>query len=266
VAGVELAYRVVDVFSDRPLAGNALCVVLDACPAEVMARLARETNLSETTFPTITAPDAYRVRIFTPGSELPFAGHPTLGTAWALGAGTWTQTSPGATVTVVADAGRAQMEQPVPAITPIDGAEAARAAGLTGVAGCWEAEAGGLRHLVLAAEGGLGALTPNLGAVKACCDAAGATTFALVHRVNDRHLNARVFAPTAGVGEDPGTGSAAGPIATIARQLWGVDETLTIRQGVEMGRPSTIEVELRSGAGPLVGGRVSACAEGRFTL
>jgi len=263
---MELAYRIVDVFSDRPLAGNALCVVLDPCAEAVMAPLAREVNLSETTFPTVTGPGAYAVRIFTPGSELPFAGHPTLGTAWTLGPGRWAQSSPGAMVRVEADADGARMEQPVPTITPAEPGAATAAAGLSGAAGCWIAEAGGLRHLVLASLGPLSALTPDMAAVRACSAATGTTTFAVVHRADDRHLDVRVFAPLAGVGEDPGTGSAAGPIAVIARDLWGVDTSLTIRQGVEMGRPSTIEVDLRPDAGPLVGGRVCECAQGRFTL
>jgi len=111
---LELRYRVVDVFSDRPLAGNALCVVLDPCPPDVRAGIAREVKLSETTFPTVTGAGAYDVRILTPTSELPFAGHPTIGTAWVLGPGTWAQTSPRATVRVEADAGGARMTQPAP--------------------------------------------------------------------------------------------------------------------------------------------------------
>ena len=67
-----MRYRIVDVFSERPLAGNPLCVVLDSCPDELMPAIARETNLSETTFPSVTANAAYDIRIFTPGSELPF--------------------------------------------------------------------------------------------------------------------------------------------------------------------------------------------------
>jgi hypothetical protein len=74
-------YRIVDVFTDRPLAGNALCVVLDPCPEERMQTVAREMNLSETTFVTERGEGTYSMRIFTPGVELPFAGHPTLGTA-----------------------------------------------------------------------------------------------------------------------------------------------------------------------------------------
>src|SRR2546429_9887961 len=94
---MDLRYRIVDVFSERPLAGNALCVVLDPCPEPVMQAIARETNLSESTFPVVVADAAYELRIFTPVQELPFAGHPSLGTAWALGPNRWAPTTAGAT-------------------------------------------------------------------------------------------------------------------------------------------------------------------------
>ncbi len=76
-----MRYRIVDVFTERPLEGNPLCVVLDPCPPELMQRIAREANLSETTFPVQTGENAYEMRIFTPTVELPFAGHTSLGTA-----------------------------------------------------------------------------------------------------------------------------------------------------------------------------------------
>jgi len=82
------AIHVVDVFTDKPLAGNQLAVVLDAegIPGDVMQRIAKEMNISETTF--VLKPEdpanAARIRIFTPGAELPFAGHPTIGTSWVL--------------------------------------------------------------------------------------------------------------------------------------------------------------------------------------
>src|ERR1700736_1138932 len=88
--GFEMAYRVrtVDVFTQQQLAGNQLAVVLDAddLPAEVMQAIAREMNLAETTFVMAPKQDgaAARIRIFTPSTELPFAGHPTVGTAWVL--------------------------------------------------------------------------------------------------------------------------------------------------------------------------------------
>src|SRR5688572_5407238 len=109
-----MRYCIVDVFSDRPLAGNALCVVLDPCPVDVQPLVAREVNLSETTFPTVTGEGAYDVRIFTPSGEIPFAGHPSIGTAWALGPGRWTQRTRQVTVTVEADAEGARMTQPDP--------------------------------------------------------------------------------------------------------------------------------------------------------
>jgi trans-2,3-dihydro-3-hydroxyanthranilate isomerase len=261
----DLRYRIVDVFSDRPLAGNALCVVLDPCPESLMQAIAREANLSETTFPTVTGPGAYRVRIFTPTVELPFAGHPTVGTAWVLGPGAWTQASAGATVAVEADARGARVTQPEPAITAIDPATAVAAAGLPGAEGAWVAEAGGVRHVVVATDAPIDAIRPDLALVASVTDAARGTTFAVVRRRTDTELHVRVFVPSAGVAEDPGTGSAAGPIGVIARSLWSTGTALTIRQGAEVGRPCTIEVDV-SGPAPVVGGRVAPCAEGVLTL
>src|SRR4051812_50112510 len=97
-----------------------------------MQAVARETNLSETTFPTSTGDRAYRNRIFTPGSELPFAGHPTLGSAWCLGPGTWEQTTAGAVVTVEVDARGAVMSQPDPVLEPADAEGVAAAIGGAG--------------------------------------------------------------------------------------------------------------------------------------
>jgi trans-2,3-dihydro-3-hydroxyanthranilate isomerase len=84
-----------------------------------------------------------------------------------------------------------------------------------------------------------------------------------VRPLDDRSLQVRAFMP--GIGEDPGTGSAAGPVALLARRLWGTAADVVIRQGAEIGRPSTIEVHAEEGA-IRVGGRVVASAEGRFTL
>src|SRR5438132_12034441 len=85
---MRMTIRIVDVFTEKPLAGNQLAVVLDGRDLrnEEMQRIAREMNFSETTFvlPAENAAHAAKVRIFTPTSELPFAGHPTIGTAWVL--------------------------------------------------------------------------------------------------------------------------------------------------------------------------------------
>jgi trans-2,3-dihydro-3-hydroxyanthranilate isomerase len=94
---VDVPFRLVDVFTETPFQGNRLCVVPDT-PSELsteqMHMLALETNFSETTFVTETRPDGYRMRIFTPDDELLFAGHPTLGTAFALASEGRTSTSP----------------------------------------------------------------------------------------------------------------------------------------------------------------------------
>jgi len=255
---IDLRYRIVDVFSERPLAGNPLCVVLDPCPEPVMAALAREVNLSETTFPVVTAEDAYDVRIFTPAVELPFAGHPSLGTAWTLGAGRWSQTSPGATVTIDADADGAVMGQPDPTFDEVDPVPAMRLVGLETAVGAWFAAAGGMKHLVLLTESPLGGLVPEVSRLPAD------RTTAVASRVDDHTLQVRVFVG-GGIGEDPGTGSAAGPIGLLARKLFGTDADVTIRQGFEMGRPCVIEVHAVEGE-IKVGGRVSECAEGVFRL
>lgn len=260
---LELRYRIVDVFTDRPLSGNALCVVLDPCPPDQMQALAREVNLSETTFVTVQAPDRYDVRIFTPFDELPFAGHPTLGTAWVLGPGHWTQTSAGATVTVEADAGGARMSQPDPELERLDPVPVAAALGLGGSSGAFRSTAGGTTHLLVLTDAPLEALVPDMAAASALAARHGATGLGVARRIGDTALHVRLWVP--GRFEDPGTGSAAGPLAVLARQEWGIDGEVTIRQGDEVGRPCRIRASGRAGA-VQVGGAVVGCAAGRFTL
>jgi trans-2,3-dihydro-3-hydroxyanthranilate isomerase len=262
---IELRFRTVDVFSARPLGGNALGVVLDSCPEPVMQAIAREFNLSETTFPVVIGKDEYDVRIFTPNAELPFAGHPSLGTAWALGPGRWTQHSPGATVTVEVTADGAVMSQPDPAVEDIDAAPLATALGLGGTDGAWRVKAGGMTHLVVATTDPLERLVPDQAAVAAAARRQGGQGAAVMRRLDDASLHVRVFLPGVGVPEDPGTGSAAGPIGLLAREHMGTASDVTIRQGDEMGRPCRIEVHAELG-NIRVGGRVAACAEGRLTL
>jgi trans-2,3-dihydro-3-hydroxyanthranilate isomerase len=258
-------YRIVDVFSDRPLAGNALCVVLDECPDELKLALAREVNLSETTFPTVTGPSAYRNRIFTPAAELPFAGHPSLGTAWVLGPNRWEQTTSGAVVTIEADGRGAVMTQPDPAIDEVDPAGIPNALGLGGVEGAYLARAAGNRLLVAPTSLDLAEIVPDQAALARLCRDRELVAVCVVRRRDDHHLHVRVFAPLSGIPEDPGTGAAAGPIGVLARRVLGTAVDVTIRQGDLIGRPSTIEVHAEDGA-VRVGGAVTACAEGRFLL
>lgn len=264
---IELPYRIVDVFTDRPLAGNGLCVVLDVAPDAVMQAIAREVNLSETTFVTRTGDASYDVRIFTPGAELPFAGHPSLGTAWALGPGRWTQTSPGATVTIEADETSATMTQPDPSFTEVYPEEALAGLGLPAAAArqAFVAEIGGTRHLLVPTAHPIERLNVDLGRLTAAATSVRAAALGVFRVLDAATLHVRVFAPGSGVLEDPGTGSAAGPIGVLARRLFDVGADLVIHQGAEMGRPCRIEVHVEEGA-MRVGGSVAGCAEGTFTL
>jgi trans-2,3-dihydro-3-hydroxyanthranilate isomerase len=258
-------YRIVDVFSDRPLAGNALCVVLDGCAEDRMQAIAREVNLSETTFPTVLGPASYRNRIFTPAAELPFAGHPSLGTAWALGPNTWEQTTAGAMVTIETDEHGAVMTQPDPTFEEVGVEPLVPAVGLPGLDAAYVATAAGNRLLLAVAGHDLAAAAPDHTALAALARERDVAAVGVVRRVDDRNLHVRVFAPLAGIPEDPGTGAAAGPIGVLARRVLGTEVDVTIRQGDLIGRPSTIEVHAEGGA-LRVGGAVTACAEGRFLL
>lgn len=258
-----MRYRIVDVFTDRPLAGNALCVVLDPCPEERMQAMAREVNLSETTFVTEVADGSYRMRIFTPTGELPFAGHPSLGTAWVLGPGRRLQTTSGASVGITVDSDGAVMTQPDPHFAPVDLEQAVAALGLRRAEGAWHGTAGGTGHIYVATEEPIDRLAPDPRDVAALTS--NATGLAVFRRLDDENLHVRVFVPGAGIPEDPGTGSAAGPVGMLAKMHFGTGLDVTIRQGDEIGRPCRIQVHAEPGA-ITVGGRVAACAEGRFTL
>ncbi len=261
----EMRYRLVDVFTDKPLKGNGLCVVLDQCPPQLMPLIAREANLSETTFPTVTGPDSYSMRIFTPASELPFAGHPSLGTAWVLGPGRWTQTTSGTTVTVEATAQWAEMSQPDPTFTQVSPEGMAEALGLAGAEGAWLSGVGGTNHVLIPTDAPLENLQPNLGAVAELAVRAGGISLCPFRRIDDANLHVRVFAPSGGVAEDPGTGSAAGPIGLLARRLWNTAAQVTLRQGDEIGRPCRIHVSAEPGH-VKVSGHVTASAEGRWLV
>jgi len=260
-----MRYRVVDVFTDRPLAGNALCVVLDPCPEARMQAVAREANLSETTFVTERGEGAYTVRIFTPTVELPFAGHPTLGTAWVMGPGRWIQTTSGGRVAVSVDEEGAEMVQPDPVVRGLDDPEVRTALRVDRLLGSWRAEAAGTAHLIAAVDEPIDSLRPHPEVAGELLDRYATTTLAVVRRLEGATLHVRVLFRGVGIAEDPGTGSVAGPIGMLARRLWGLGPDLHIRQGDEVGRPSRIRVHAEPGD-LRVGGRVVLAAEGRFTV
>jgi trans-2,3-dihydro-3-hydroxyanthranilate isomerase len=242
---VSLDFTIADVFTDTPLAGNQLAVFVDATGIDDarMQLLAREIGFSETVF--VFPGD--RVRIFTPDSELPFAGHPVLGTAFVLASHRAVQevtllTGAGPVPVVFDDGGRGTMRQPLPSVSPWPGdADALFAAlGVSGSRLPVEVYVNGPTHVyvLLSSTDEVAALRPDTSRLAAVisrstvsCMAGERTTW-----------KSRVFAPDLGVTEDAATGSAAGPLAVhLCRHRlvpWGTE--ITISQGVEILRPSTL--------------------------
>lgn len=246
-------YVIVDAFTRQPLRGNPVAVFFDCdnLTADLMQRIANEMHLSETAF--VLRPqlggDA-RVRIFTPVNELPFAGHPMLGTAVALaeklGHGKLQlETAMGVIpFRVTNDDGttEVQMEQPLPVWELYDrGPELLAALGVENSIAPVEAYRNGPRHVFVGMPdiATLSALHPDHRALAdfpdmaANCFAGGAGS----------RWRIRMFSPAYGVVEDAATGSAAGPLAVhLARHgLAAWTQTIEIEQGVEIGRPSLMK-------------------------
>jgi trans-2,3-dihydro-3-hydroxyanthranilate isomerase len=287
VPTVPVPFRIVDVFTPRPLAGNQLCVVPDPAglDAATMQAIAKEFGFSETTFVTGSGGDRYAMRIFTPGKELPFAGHPTLGTAFVM-VSEGRVTSPAiqsvtaGEIPVEVDAGSnwAWMRQ----LPPVFGAEfadrelVARAIGLT-VDDLHpdlpvRTVSTGLPPAIVPVRDleALRRATSDPGAVAdavAASDAEELYLFALT----DEGVTARMFEAGFGTGEDPATGSAAGPLGAYLAEygLAGMPGTVTIRQGEQVGRPSELHVEVARGERGWqvrVGGGVRVVGRGELDL
>jgi trans-2,3-dihydro-3-hydroxyanthranilate isomerase len=287
-SGTRLAYDIVDVFTDRPFAGNQLAVVHgadDLSTAQCQA-LAQEFGFSESTFPgsQVSEGREYATRIFTPEQEIPFAGHPTLGTAWALrarglvtadeavqvcGAGRVGVRFEGAS-----DDARVELTAtPRDLAGPLDrdltrdllrtvGLSLSDLSGQAWIAGC------GLSfvHLPVTEEavvravpsgrpfGDLAGRLAAVGPVEDLLDALN--VYAVAGDAPRLSVHSRVFVPGVGVPEDPATGSAAAGLgmALVASGLLPEGGRYDIVQGVEMGRPSALH-----GRVDAVDGRATAC-------
>jgi trans-2,3-dihydro-3-hydroxyanthranilate isomerase len=290
---MSLDFTIVDVFSDRAFGGNQLAVFPSAegISDATMQRLAREFNFAETTFvlPPLDPAHTCRVRIFTPRAELPFAGHPTVGTAAVLAsldggrAGTerrFVLEEGIGPVTVVTDGRTARLHLRSPdwetAAEPPPAAAVARALTLpdTAVTRSWYAGLGirfcfaqladaslvdrATRDKSAWAAGVAGGWSPHLYLFAGECR-------------DGARLYARMFAPALGVDEDPATGAAAAAlVASLAADSPPTDGGYSIRidQGVGMGRPSLIEATARKEHGRLaevsVGGHATIVGRGRM--
>lgn len=290
-------YVVLDVFSTRALEGNPLAVVLDAegLDTTAMQRIAREFNLSETVFvsPAEKPNHTAAVRIFMPDAELPFAGHPTVGTAVLLAEERFgtvdraidamvvleekvgavraaVRLAPGAVTYAEFDAPR--LPRPVEREMPSKGA-IADALGLDAT------EIGFENHVACAFEAGVPFIFVPIAGIDAmrrirftraawiaACGKAGALPVYVYCRetlFHDSTFHARLFDVGTGIGEDPATGSAAAAFAGAVRRFDAPTDGLhheRIEQGFEMGRPSLIDLTLEFGTGALQGVRIGGSA------
>jgi len=276
-------YAVLDVFAEQPLEGNQLAVFTDGrdLDAETMQALARETKFSETVFVLPTEADAdVRIRIFTPAAEIPFAGHPTLGTAFVLGGPLQKmvirlETGAGVVPVELEREGArivfGRMQQPIPSVEPYQGAdELLDALGVAESKLPVEVYDNGLRHVYvcLGSEDEVAALTPDFARLARNGSAQTHSCFA----GEGRRWKTRMFAPGGGVPEDPATGSAAGPLAVhLARHgRTSFGDELEITQGDEIGRPSKLYATAWGEGDRIdrveVGGSAVIVARGEFRL
>lgn len=271
-------YVFADVFTDVPFAGNQLAVFTDArgIPEEQLQPIAREINFSETVYVYPAEGDGHaRIRIFTPALELPFAGHPVLGTAFVLAGPLQLEElhlETGAGVVPIRLERDGQrivfgwMRQPV-----VTAEEYERAGELLALLGVERSglpvelyrQGPGHVYVELDSPDAVAALRPDLVALEEL-SAYGTACFA---RDGDM-WKARVFVPAHGVGEDPATGSAAGPLALHLARHGRIEfgDEIEIRQGAEVGRPSTLHAVARSLEEVEVGGSAVVVARGEFRL
>jgi trans-2,3-dihydro-3-hydroxyanthranilate isomerase len=300
----KLRYRIVDVFTNRLFGGNPLAVFIDGRGVSdpEMQALAREMNLSETTF--VLPPDDpandFRVRIFTPGRELPMAGHPTVGTAFVLAREKMLRTD-GDTLTIRLEEkvglipvrlemkGGAPdmiwMTQPRPIFGPVVSNAVAVAemlgiepAGIRGdlpieVVSCGTPflfvpvrDLATMRRLSFKKELGSDVLN-SLGVY-------GIFVFAMEAEHAGSTVHSRMFAPELGIPEDPATGGASGPLGCYLVRHGVVSAqprvSIVSEQGIEMGRPSFIHIEITQEAGEItevkVGGQTVFVGSGEIEL
>ena len=282
-------YLQLDVFADRPGAGNPLGVVFDASDmdADAMQAYAAWANLSETIFflPPASAEADYRVRIFTPRQELPFAGHPSVGAAWAALDSGLAQAREGRLVQECA-AGLLPIRIEQRDATRLIHVRAPQAREVE--TGNLHAEAlaralQGLRRgelapalwnngpnwwlVELADAAAVRAMQPDLPATAALTTASNAVGLAVFGRADgsDHDLAVRAYCPADGIPEDPVTGSANASIAALlhhAGALPGAEGRYIASQGREMGRDGRVQVQVDSENEVWIGGQVQAVIRG----
>jgi len=276
----HLPFKQVDVFTAKPFLGNPVAVVIGAegLSTQEMQRIAGWTNLSETTFLLApTAPGAsYRLRIFTPRRELPFAGHPTVGSAhaalesgFAKAVGGKLKQECGAGVLDLAveeqdGARRIFVTAPAPRITPVQ-------APLFGNARALRVDVGPVWVVVdLGDARNVDSHAPDMAAIRAlsnALDASGATVFGRTGNA-DAPIHVRSFAPAHGIPEDPVCGSGNISVAAYLRATGLLKEfgsSYTARQGMQVGRDGRVQVRVSAEA-IQIGGEAVTCVDGKLRV
>ncbi|MNY95166.1 PhzF family phenazine biosynthesis protein [Acinetobacter calcoaceticus] len=286
-----VAFKQVDVFTSQAFKGNPVAVIMDASTltSEQMQAIANWTNLSETTFvlpPTDSQAD-YQVRIFTPQNELPFAGHPTIGTAHALlEAGLITakegklvqQCGAGLVALTVSELNHISFELPQPKITPLDTTQTQKLAeilkcqidtqwnaALVDVGARWVVLQAVNAEAVLAAQPDFAALKQHDLEMKV----GGATVYGFYENNDEqKHIEVRSFAPSIGINEDPVCGSGNGSVASFIRYhgiLPAQNDQVLSSQGRVLGRDGQLQLNLYQDK-ILVGGSAVTCIDGTIKL
>jgi len=283
----QIPFKQVDVFTDTPFKGNPVAVVLNGngLSAGQMQAIANWTNLSETTFIcTPSDPQAdYRLRIFTPRSELPFAGHPTIGSAFAAlehgikpkTAGRFVQECGSGLVPVYMDEDQLFLELPEPNIKSIQSKVIAELASALGA---------DFNHIKASAVIDVGAvwitlhlshadevrdLRPDMTKLGASIPSGmtGVTVFGMTSDNAESDIEVRSFAPTEGIDEDPVCGSGNGCVAALVKKLGLIGKPKYVAsQGQCVGRNGSVEVRFTDNGKILIGGHAITCIEGTIKI
>lgn len=269
----NLRFKQVDVFTDKPFFGNPVAVVIGAegLGSEQMQRIARWTNLSETTFLLKSGKADYRLRIFTPQQELPFAGHPTIGSAHAALESGFVDKKPTFTQECGAGVLELSLEEEKIFVKGPKGKIGDVRKTLPFASKLLRVDVGAVWVVGEVADSQrLASLKPDMESLIAFSidhEAAGVTVFAPSGE-NDAAVHVRSFAPAHGISEDPVCGS--GNLAVAAylqatNQLARIGSRYVARQGMQVGRDGRVHVRLDAD-GIRIGGHAVTCVEGSLTV
>jgi PhzF family phenazine biosynthesis protein len=273
-------FKQVDAFTDRPFSGNPVAVVLDAegLDTSEMQHIARWTNLSETTFVLPSRVADYRLRIFTPMQELPFAGHPTIGSAHAAlesgfaraRNGRLRQECGAGVLDLVVEEGVIYITSPAVKLAPMTNIGSKLGIPLAPGAPLLRADVGPV-WLVgeMTDAAALAALKPDMTALAEWTTSLGLTGITVFAPAGEAAaaIHVRTFAPASGIPEDPVCGSCNICIAAYLRENGDTrfGDRYVARQGMQLGRDG--RVHMRVGAEAIeLGGRAVTCIEGTVRI